>query len=92
MAELAGFRSVATSRIAANSTNADPFRLARLVVERHTTMAEFEDTCGARRLLGRQVRVAILATAKGAMGNAVYEKVRSRMLGRARELSRRTAS
>jgi len=31
-AELAGYRSVATSRIAANSTVADPFRLARLVV------------------------------------------------------------
>jgi peptidoglycan/xylan/chitin deacetylase (PgdA/CDA1 family) len=92
IAELAGYRSVATSRIAANPTSADPFRLARLVVERDTTMAEFEDTCSARRLLVRQVRVAVLSAAKGALGNAAYEKVRSTMLGRAHALRGRTAS
>ncbi len=92
IAELAGYRSVATSRIAANSTSADPFRLARLVVERDTTMAEFEDTCRAHRLLARQVRVAILAAAKGALGNTAYEKVRSTVLGRAQGLRGRTAS
>ena len=91
VAELAGYRSVATSRIAANSTIADPFRLARMVVERDTTMAEFEDTCCARRLLARQVRVAVLAAAKGALGNRAYEKVRSSMLGKAHGLRRRTA-
>jgi len=81
LAELAGYRSVATSRIASNSASADPFRLARLVVQRATTMAEFDDTCGARRLLARQVRVAVLAAAKGALGNSAYEKVRSTVLG-----------
>ena len=91
IAEQAGYRSVATSRIAANPASADRFRLARLVVERNTTMAEFENTCGARRLLARQVRVAILAAAKGALGNSVYEKVRSTVLARAQGLRGRTA-
>ena len=91
VAEAAGYRSVATSRIAANSTIADPFRLARMVVERDTTMAEFEDTCFARRLLARQVRVAVLAAAKVALGNRAYEKVRSTMLDGASGLRRKTA-
>ena len=83
VAEQAGYRSVATSRIATNPASADPFRLARLVVERDTTMAEFENTCCARRLLARQVRVAILAAAKGALGNSTYERVRATVLGKA---------
>ena len=92
VAALAGYRSVATSRIAANPALADSFRLARLVVERDTTMSEFEDTCFARRLLARQVRVAFLAAAKGALGNRAYEKVRSTMLGRDHGLRDRTVS
>ena len=81
IAEEAGYRSVATSRIAANSPTANPFRLARVVVMRATTMDDLDDICCGRGLFVRQARVAILAAAKSALGNSVYEKVRSGVLG-----------
>ena len=86
VAERAGYLSVATSRIGANAANADPFRLARLVVTRDTTTAEFENTCCAQGLLRRQMRVGILGAAKSALGNSVYEKVRTTVLARAHGL------
>ena len=81
MAEEAGYHSVATSRIYTNSPAGDRFRLGRVVVMRGTTMAEFDETCEGRGLLTRQARVAILAAAKRALGNAMYERVRSTVLG-----------
>jgi hypothetical protein len=55
--------------------------MGRVVVMRNTTMSDFDDICQGRGLLTRQARVAILAAAKRALGNAVYERVRSTVLG-----------
>jgi peptidoglycan/xylan/chitin deacetylase (PgdA/CDA1 family) len=81
MAEEAGYNSVATSRVSANSPAGDPFRLGRVVVMRNTTITDFDDICHGRGLLTRQARVAILAAAKRALGNETYERVRSTVLG-----------
>lgn len=81
MAEDAGYHSVATSRISANSPASDPYRLSRVAVMRDTTMAQFDEICEGRGLFGRQARLAVLAAAKRALGNSMYERVRSTVLG-----------
>jgi peptidoglycan/xylan/chitin deacetylase (PgdA/CDA1 family) len=81
IAEDAGYRSVATSRIAANPSPPDRMRLARVVIMRGTSAGEFVDLCAGRGLFARQARVALLDAAKGALGNSVYERVRTALLG-----------
>jgi len=77
----AGFRSLATSQIGANSPRSDPFRLKRVAVLRNTSLTDFEHLCQGRGLLPREVRSALLRAGKLFLGNAVYEKFRSRVLG-----------
>ena len=45
-----GYRSVATSRIAANPSAADPYSLARIAIMRGTSLASFQSTCRERGL------------------------------------------
>jgi peptidoglycan/xylan/chitin deacetylase (PgdA/CDA1 family) len=81
LAQHAGYVSVATSRIAANGPESDPFRLARVAVQRSLGLAAFATLCRGRGLWRRGTRYRLLAAAKGLLGNATYERIRARWLG-----------
>ncbi len=81
-AKAAGFRSLATSRVGANTPATNSFRLARVAVLRGTHLAKFERLCRAEGLLLPQIRDAVLTGAKQILGNTLYDKVWSFVLGR----------
>ena len=84
MAHEVGYQTVSTSRICANGKNADWFRLGRVALQRGTSIIAFQRICHAKGLLRRQLQDRLLSTAKGLLGNSVYEKTRSFVLGKAR--------
>jgi peptidoglycan/xylan/chitin deacetylase (PgdA/CDA1 family) len=81
MAQEAGYLSVATSRIGANSPSANSFNLARIAMMRDISPAEFDRICRGEGFFSRRARSAVLAAAKSLLGNSVYERVRSTVLG-----------
>jgi peptidoglycan/xylan/chitin deacetylase (PgdA/CDA1 family) len=83
VAEEAGYQSVATSRIGTNSKATDRYRLARVPVMRHTTLAKFSRLCRSKGLIIPQSRETVLAAAKSVLGNSIYDRIRTSLLGRA---------
>lgn len=81
-AKQAGYRSVATSRAAANSSHSDPFRLGRVVVMRATDIHTFQQHCLGRGLWKLQARDLIRSTAKSVFGNSSYDRIRAALLKR----------
>ena len=78
----AGYESVATSRPGSNGSDMDRFSLARVSVMRGTTAKEFERLCLGEGLLMRRAETAILDAAKRVLGNTIYTRIRSTVLGR----------
>jgi peptidoglycan/xylan/chitin deacetylase (PgdA/CDA1 family) len=78
----AGYKSVATSRPGSNGSDTDRFSLARVPVMRGTTAHEFEQLCLGEGLRLRRFETAILDAAKRVLGNTVYTRIRSTVLGR----------
>jgi peptidoglycan/xylan/chitin deacetylase (PgdA/CDA1 family) len=76
----AGYRSVATSRAAANSPTADPYSLGRVAIMRGTKLATFEDQSKGHGLWSIRLRDSARASAKRLLGNSVYDRVRARIL------------
>jgi peptidoglycan/xylan/chitin deacetylase (PgdA/CDA1 family) len=82
VAREAGYRSVATSRAEANSSATGPFCLGRVAVMRGTSLEAFQEICKGRGLWKLQFGEWSRSTAKLVLGNAVYDRIRSRMLSR----------
>jgi peptidoglycan/xylan/chitin deacetylase (PgdA/CDA1 family) len=82
VAREAGYDSLATSRTGANPCSADLFRLSRIAMMRGTSMTDYERLCRGEGLLMRRARAQLFDTAKGLLGNSLYEKVRSLVLSR----------
>jgi peptidoglycan/xylan/chitin deacetylase (PgdA/CDA1 family) len=80
LCEEAGYDSMATSRVGANSGASDRFRLSRVAVMRDTAVEEFDRVCRAEGFRMKRARNVILNTAKTLLGNSAYEKVRARLL------------
>lgn len=80
-AVLAGYRSLATSRVGANSATSSALALSRVPVTRTTDAAAFQRIAFARGLAGSRLRDAMLRLAKSVLGNQRYERVRARVLG-----------
>jgi peptidoglycan/xylan/chitin deacetylase (PgdA/CDA1 family) len=80
IARRAGYRSVTTSRIAANRAGSDPFQLARVAVMRALTLKAFQDLCQGRGLWQRQLRSVLQTTSHQLLGNALYDRLRGLML------------
>jgi len=80
LARDSGYTSVVTSRVGPNRPGDDPFRLARVAVQRGTSLTDFDGTCRGR-LRGRRLKEGVLASAKRFAGNALYEKLRAAVLG-----------
>src|SRR5206468_12416198 len=68
LARESGYVSVATSRAGANTPAADRFRLARVAVQRGTSLKDFDGACRGRRLWRRRLRDGVLASAKRLAG------------------------
>ncbi len=81
IAREAGYRSVATSRIAVNRPGDDPFQLGRIAVMRHTTFADYKNLCLGKDLWRLQFRDFIRAAIRRILGNSIYDRIRRQALG-----------
>lgn len=77
----AGYASMATSRNYANGMSTDRFELGRVAVLRGTGADGFEKLSTGRGLWRLNLEDGIRRTAKRALGNSVYDRVRGALLG-----------
>ncbi len=82
LAREAGYASVATSRVGANTPATDRFALARVAVQRGMGLADFAAVCRGRHFWRRRLKEGALGWAKRLAGNALYEKLRAAALRR----------
>ncbi|MGA8764361.1 MAG: polysaccharide deacetylase family protein [Candidatus Sulfotelmatobacter sp.] len=80
VAREAGYRTVATSRIHANSKRLNPFRLGRVAVMRATPLAAFRDICRGHGLWQINLKVHLRKAAQKLMGNSAYDRLRAALL------------
>jgi peptidoglycan/xylan/chitin deacetylase (PgdA/CDA1 family) len=80
IARNAGYRSVATSRTGVNTPSTDAFCMARIAVMRDTSLPAFQSLATGRGLWPTQLREATRSAVRKAMGNSMYDKLRSRLL------------
>lgn len=77
----AGYRSLATSRAHANSPATDPFSLGRVAIMRDTHTSTFSRVCSGTGLWKTRLAESVRGAARSALGNSLYDRVRSRLLG-----------
>jgi len=82
VAQEAGYRSVASSRVGMNRVTTNPFNLARVAIMRGTPLAAFQGICGGRGLWQMKLRDFSRAAAKQVLGNRLYDRLRARALER----------
>jgi len=82
IAREAGYKSLATSRVTANSKTADPFSLGRVAIMRHTTLDSFEAICRGQGLWRLQLSETLRGTLKRVLGNSAYDRMRAALLRR----------
>jgi peptidoglycan/xylan/chitin deacetylase (PgdA/CDA1 family) len=75
-----GYASVSTSRFVANAAISDRFSLGRAVVMRHTDLSGFDRLCRGEGLWKMDLRDTLRRTAQNAVGNRIYDRVRSLLL------------
>lgn len=80
-ARAAGYTSLVTSRPGVNSPSDDRFRLSRVAVMRGTSEEDFARACRGEGLAALRARGAVLDVAKRVLGNSIYERLRSTVLG-----------
>lgn len=80
VARHAGYRTVATSRLLANSLSSDPFALGRVPMMRSTSLAEFENLCRGKGLWRMDLLVRLRGAAGEILGNTVYDRLRNALL------------
>jgi peptidoglycan/xylan/chitin deacetylase (PgdA/CDA1 family) len=80
VARRAGYRTVATSRMQANSPSSDRFALGRVPVMRATSLASFADLCRGHGLWRRQLLVQLREAIREQLGNSAYDRLRGALL------------
>jgi peptidoglycan/xylan/chitin deacetylase (PgdA/CDA1 family) len=80
LAREAGYRSLSTSRSHANSSATNPYSLGRVAILRNTDAVTFGRVCAAEGLWQMRFSETLRGTAKRAMGNAMYDRLRSLLL------------
>jgi peptidoglycan/xylan/chitin deacetylase (PgdA/CDA1 family) len=80
-ARAAGFRTVATSRIQANSPHTDVLALGRVAILSGLPMATFASICTGEALPRLRARGTVHDAAKRLLGNSLYDRVRNVLLG-----------
>jgi peptidoglycan/xylan/chitin deacetylase (PgdA/CDA1 family) len=82
VAQRAGYRTVATSKVGSNSARSDRFRLARVAILRDLAPADFVRISGGRGLGLQRLTQSVRSAAQRALGDARYDRLRSALLGR----------
>ncbi len=82
MARAAGYRTVATSRIQANSRSTDVFALGRVAMLRDVPLSEFAAICEGGPLPRMRAQSAFREAARQILGNYLYDRVRAALLHR----------
>lgn len=77
----AGYESVVTSQIGVNTSATDRFRLSRVAITRGISLEDFGRVSRGEGLAMRRARGAVLDVAKRVLGNSIYERLRSTVLG-----------
>jgi peptidoglycan/xylan/chitin deacetylase (PgdA/CDA1 family) len=77
----AGYDSLVTSQIGVNSPASARFHLARVAIMRGVGIDEFARISRGAGLGRRRAQSAVLNVAKRVLGNSMYERLRSTMLG-----------
>jgi peptidoglycan/xylan/chitin deacetylase (PgdA/CDA1 family) len=78
----AGYRTVATSRIHANSVTTDCFALGRIAILRGLSMTTFAQICSGEALPRLRAESGMRDAAKQLLGSSLYDRVRGVLLGR----------
>lgn len=81
VAAQAGYRTLATSRIQANSKSTDPFALGRIAVMRSTSLGQFSELCSGRGLWRSRVSLQLREAGRKLLGNSIYDRLRNALLG-----------
>jgi peptidoglycan/xylan/chitin deacetylase (PgdA/CDA1 family) len=79
-ASRAGYRTVATSRLRANSAETDRFALGRVAVMRGTSPAAFADLCQGKGLQRQDLVDRLLQGTRRLLGNSAYDRIRAAVL------------
>ena len=82
VARAAGYRSLSTSRIQANSSSTDVFALGRVALLRDTSLDAFSAICEGRSLPGMRAQSSFREAVRQILGNAFYDRLRATLLGR----------
>lgn len=81
MAKQSGYSTLATSRPHLNFKISDPYCLGRIAILRHTTQDELTRICAGRGFWKLNAQQTVQSTAKRLLGNRVYDRLRSLLLG-----------
>jgi peptidoglycan/xylan/chitin deacetylase (PgdA/CDA1 family) len=82
VARMAGYRTVATSRIQANSPETDVFALGRVAILRGLPIKDFAAISSGKALQRLRAESAVRDAVKRLVGNSFYDRVRAALLGR----------
>lgn len=77
----AGYLSLATSRSHANSPATNPYLLGRVAIMRDTSNATFSQLCSGTGLWKTRLGESARSAARKVLGNSLYDRFRSRILG-----------
>jgi len=80
VARLAGYRSVANSRVRQNGPATDSFDLGRIAILRGTELQAFQEICRAEGLWKIQAGNRLRGAAKQVLGNSLYDRGRAFLL------------
>lgn len=81
VARAAGYRTIATSRIQANSAATNPFALGRVAITRDLPIPAFAEICSGEALPRLRRQSSLRNGAKKLLGNSLYDRVRGVLLG-----------
>lgn len=84
-ARRAGYRSVSTSRYAANSASTSNFSLGRVAIMRETKLDTFVSQSKGHGLWKLRLKDSARASVKRIFGNALYDRIRAGILAGARD-------
>jgi peptidoglycan/xylan/chitin deacetylase (PgdA/CDA1 family) len=80
VARSAGYRTVATSRIHANSQKTDLYALGRVAMLRDLPLSDFAAISEGSSLARMRLQSRIREAAKRILGNSTYDRMRARVL------------
>jgi len=80
VAAQAGYRTLSTSQIHANSKATDLFALGRVAIMRSTSLPAFQELCSGRGLGLLSMSLQLRQAGKKLLGNSIYDRIRNALL------------